>query len=204
MSRNGKIARLPRQIRDELNLRLENNEEGPKLLGWLNGLAETRELLDRDFEGVAISKQNLSEWRQGGFREWQIRGDLHDRAYKLCEQTRELEEVVDAPELPNGLATALALRYAKVLATWDGQPDKKIEAEIEILRKLCWDLAILQRTMERAADQKTNYHKRLEDERKEFDEAMKKRILARFRQCCMSTRCSPCLPITRQEENWRK
>ena len=37
-ARNGKIARLPRQIRDELNERLERSEPGPQLLAWLNAL----------------------------------------------------------------------------------------------------------------------------------------------------------------------
>ena len=47
MARNGKIARLPKEIRAELNKRLDDNEPGPNLLGWLNGKPEvTREQLD--------------------------------------------------------------------------------------------------------------------------------------------------------------
>jgi hypothetical protein len=76
MSRNGKIARLPGTIRDELNQRLENGEEAPPLLAWLNGLPEVQRSLKDHFDGAPVSKQNLSEWRQGGFREWQIREEL--------------------------------------------------------------------------------------------------------------------------------
>ena len=69
-TRKGKIARLPREIRAEINHRLERSEPSPKLLAWLNALPEVRRFIDHDFAGVPISKQNLSEWRQGGFREW--------------------------------------------------------------------------------------------------------------------------------------
>jgi hypothetical protein len=43
MSRNGKIAHLPGNVRDELNQRLENGEEGATLLPWLNALPEVQE-----------------------------------------------------------------------------------------------------------------------------------------------------------------
>ena len=38
MSRNGKIARLPGQNREEINRRLHDGEDGKKILGWLNYL----------------------------------------------------------------------------------------------------------------------------------------------------------------------
>ena len=37
-TRNGKIARLPRDVREELNRRLDNNAPGGPLLAWLSGL----------------------------------------------------------------------------------------------------------------------------------------------------------------------
>jgi len=36
MARNGKIARLPREFREELNRRLAENEPGAVRLKWLN------------------------------------------------------------------------------------------------------------------------------------------------------------------------
>jgi hypothetical protein len=74
-ARNGKIARLPRSVREELNERLERSEESPQLLDWLNALPEVKKVLKSDFAGAPISKQNLSEWRQGGFQEWLARQD---------------------------------------------------------------------------------------------------------------------------------
>ena len=38
MTRNGKIARLPRQVRDQLNRRLRDGQKGNQLAAWLNSL----------------------------------------------------------------------------------------------------------------------------------------------------------------------
>ena len=45
MTRLGKIARLSREIRDELNVRLQNGEVGRKLVEWLNGLPAAQAVL---------------------------------------------------------------------------------------------------------------------------------------------------------------
>jgi len=63
--RNGKIARCPWGVRNELNRRLQSGELGESILEWLNGLPEVKEILDAHFAGVPLSKQNLSEWRPG-------------------------------------------------------------------------------------------------------------------------------------------
>lgn len=44
MTRNGKIARLPREIREELNRRLDDGEQGVRLVEWLNGLPEVKRI----------------------------------------------------------------------------------------------------------------------------------------------------------------
>jgi hypothetical protein len=40
MTRNGKIARLPQEIREQVNRRLEDGEPGKQIAEWLNGLPE--------------------------------------------------------------------------------------------------------------------------------------------------------------------
>src|SRR5579871_5756699 len=70
MTRRGKIARLPCGIREELNRRLENGEQGRRLLVWINGLPEVKEVLDREFGGREISEGSLHEWKRGGFADW--------------------------------------------------------------------------------------------------------------------------------------
>jgi len=70
LCRNGKIARLPHDVREELNRRLQDGESGKGLVRWLNQLPEVKAALQREFGGCAINEQNLSEWKRGGFRDW--------------------------------------------------------------------------------------------------------------------------------------
>src|SRR6266581_8689373 len=69
-TRIGKIARLPHSIREQLNLRLHDHQPHKTILPWLNSLPEVKAILAADFDNRPITKQNLSEWKQGGFRDW--------------------------------------------------------------------------------------------------------------------------------------
>jgi hypothetical protein len=69
-TRKGKIARLPRTIRDEVCRRLDDGETAATILPWLNELPQVKTVLGREFAGAEISPQNLSEWRNGGFEDW--------------------------------------------------------------------------------------------------------------------------------------
>jgi hypothetical protein len=68
--RNGKIARLPQPIREQLNQRLLDKEPYARLLQWLNALPEVHAVMAGLFGGRPINQQNLSEWKLGGFQEW--------------------------------------------------------------------------------------------------------------------------------------
>ncbi|MCX6908219.1 MAG: hypothetical protein NTY01_09275 [Verrucomicrobia bacterium] len=70
-ARRSKIARLPFEIRKELNLRLRKNESGKKLVVWLNGLPQMKTIVAQpEFKGEPVTGQNLSEWRRGGYQDW--------------------------------------------------------------------------------------------------------------------------------------
>lgn len=87
MARHGKIARLPELIREELNRRLRSGTLGPQLLPWLNAQPEVRGVLEEFFQNKDINAQNLSDWRTGGFVEWEKKQDRH---FQRIEHTREL------------------------------------------------------------------------------------------------------------------
>ncbi|SPE59602.1 hypothetical protein SBV1_3350003 [Verrucomicrobia bacterium] len=63
-TRKGKIARLPHEIRERLNGRLQNGEPGKPLAEWLNSLPEVRAILAAEFGGKRVREQNLSEWKR--------------------------------------------------------------------------------------------------------------------------------------------
>ena len=144
MTRKGKIARLPRETRDALNRRLEDNEPGPAMLDWLNSLPEVQSVLAREFEGHAITKQNLSEWRTGGFAEWQSRQQALADARELAADAAELVDATDG-RLTDHLATVLAARYATALSGWDGELTDEFRRRLRTLRTLCQDIVELRR-----------------------------------------------------------
>jgi hypothetical protein len=113
--RLGKIARLPAAIRQKLNERLEDNEPAPQLLAWLHSLPEVGKVLQRLFEGRAISEQNLSAWKQGGFRDWQRHQQVRARAHEFLEEGRELAEEVAAPGAGGSLLDRVGDRLALTL-----------------------------------------------------------------------------------------
>jgi hypothetical protein len=70
MKGNGKIAKLPDHIREELNTRLRNHEPIVRLVAWLNTLPEVQATVSEHFGGRPIKRQNLDEWKQHGYTAW--------------------------------------------------------------------------------------------------------------------------------------
>lgn len=71
-ARNGKIARLPYVIRMEVNHRLLAGQTGREIIAWLcsqQAVLERMREYPQLFRG-AISNQNISHWRAGGYQEW--------------------------------------------------------------------------------------------------------------------------------------
>ena len=106
-TRKGKIARLPMAIRDEVCSRLRDNQPGSKILPWLNGLPETKALLDEHFEGEPVSDQNLSQWRSGGFDDWLQKQDEIDEIRLLSEYSLRAAKAAGG-NLSEGLLAANA------------------------------------------------------------------------------------------------
>jgi hypothetical protein len=92
MTRKGKIARLPRDLREELNRRLENGEPGVGLVDWLNSLPAVQQVLQAQFGGRPINEQNLSDWKAGGYQDWQEQEEKRGLLRQLTEEAGELSE----------------------------------------------------------------------------------------------------------------
>jgi hypothetical protein len=150
MVRNGKIARLPRPRRDELNRRLAANEDGATLLDWLNAAPDVKDLLARDFAGEPVSRQNLHEWLLGGFAEWQTRQNLFAAAADLTDANGEWDALA-ANDFTERLAAVLVVRYADALAGWNGGDDEAFRLKLRDLRRFNQDLAVLRRYNQTAA-----------------------------------------------------
>jgi len=122
MTRLGKIARLSREIREELNVRLQNGEVGRKLVEWLNGLPAAQAVLAENFGGRAISTQNLSEWKQGGYEDWVRHQENCAYAVMLTEMSDDLEGVAGETRLEDRLAAPMAMALARLLREAEEAP----------------------------------------------------------------------------------
>jgi hypothetical protein len=140
---NGKIARLPRSIREELNTRLDDGVPYELLLEWVNSQPAVNAVLAADFEGEPITKQNLYSWKQHGFRSWKMRQNA-------LEFTKSINETEDGPspvavdKLTDKLIQWLNLRYAS-LANSLAAADEEPEAELDRLRDFAADIFALRR-----------------------------------------------------------
>jgi hypothetical protein len=149
-TRHGKIARLPHDVREELNVRLERSEPSPPLLAWLNALPVVREFVQREFGGEPVSKHNLSRWRLGGFQDWLTRRDFFADARNADDSVSKREEGREKV-LADQAATVLAARYAGLIGRWDGECTRDFEARARVLNGLCRGVAELQREAHKAS-----------------------------------------------------
>jgi len=114
-TRNGKIARLPQAIREQLNRRLEDNEQGRQVVGWLNSLPETQAVCQSDFSGRAVSEQNLSEWKQGGYRDWQKQQERRELVRQWAGDAKDLEGAAGAVAFSSRLSLILLAELAQAV-----------------------------------------------------------------------------------------
>jgi hypothetical protein len=168
MTRNGKIARLPRAIRDELNRRLDNGEPGAQLVNWLNTSPEVREVLRRDFDGRPVNEVNLTDWRTGGFLDWQAQSE----ASALIEQLKSNNEEfagLHPGELADSLTTAIVAQYAAAVYRSNIGTAEEPSARVRRLGKSLRDLDRLRRR-EQARERIEIQREWLEFERRKYKE----------------------------------
>jgi hypothetical protein len=145
MKRIGKIARLPLNIRNLLNERIELGDSGRFLIDWLNGLDEVKEILARDFDSRPINDQNFSDWKQGGFIDWQRQQETRDRLRGLAEFAADLSggfDPADPQAITASLSTFLGAELAATVQDLLRHADDP-EARLKILRMALHELHLL-------------------------------------------------------------
>jgi hypothetical protein len=168
-NRNGKIARLTRAVREELNRWLDNGESGRQLVAWLNAQPEVLAVVATVLGGSAIREQNLSEWKQGGYWDWQARQEALELVQRLGEDTAELQADGRLP-LTDTPAPWLAARYAvatRQVAGAEGAEGWRRR------RELCADVVELRRG-DHSAERLRIERERLDLERAESKEHLEK------------------------------
>lgn len=142
-TRTGKIARLPREIRVQLNQRLLNGEPGKELVEWLNSLPEVGKVLAAEFDGHPMREQNLSEWRKGGYRDWLAEQEAREILGEMVAEGEELKGQF-GESVADKLAGWLIPHYmgaAHAALTANQDPKERWT----VLRTVCADLVALRR-----------------------------------------------------------
>jgi hypothetical protein len=135
MTRNGKIARLPAAIREELNQRLLDGEQAKPLVEWLNGLPKVQAVLQAKFNGNPITENNLSQWKNGGFPAWHVGEEMADSVSSIIQGTTSLQAVAKGgltDRMALMLAANMALEMQRLQSASDGNEKAKIWRELRI------------------------------------------------------------------------
>jgi len=201
VTRNGKIARLPKTIREELNRRLSDGEPGTELVAWLNGLPEVQRVVAAEFGGRPVREQNLSEWRQGGYEDWLRQQEALELVRHLAAEADDLQVAAGEP-LSDKLGLWLAARYA--VATRKLASENEGDLDWHRLRELCSDVVALRRGDHSAARLKIE-QARLEREREETEEE----VVAHFERWAKNPKvreaiCGNCVSLEERERRLRQ
>jgi hypothetical protein len=145
-TRNGKIARLPFEIREEINHRLMNNEPAKNIVTWLNCDSTVRLCLEQLFEGRPMTEQNISEWRQGGYEEW-----LAERSCleSICDLSERAARVSLTDINAEHLLMVITASYADLLQKWDKMPEIAFNRRLIVLQNLATTALAMRRSEQR-------------------------------------------------------
>jgi hypothetical protein len=137
-TRRGKIARLPRPIRETLNRRLSDGEMAQPLLAWLNAQPEVQSVLNQQFEGRPITEQNLSEWRHGGYIDWEQKEALRESIREVVEDMDDLQIGQPQKSVAERFAELQALALGRLLMTAFAEPvsDRREQRILALVRSL--------------------------------------------------------------------
>jgi hypothetical protein len=134
-------------------------------------LPEVQAIMAAEFGGKPITEQNLSEWKQGGYRDWLAKQEALEIAERLREDATEWSANGRAP-LTNTLAFWLVARYAlatRRVAETGGREGWRL------LREMCNDVVELRKgdhTAERLQIERERLQLEKEKTKEQVDEKL--------------------------------
>lgn len=110
----GKIARLPKAVREKLNRRLDDGEPASSLADWLNGLPAAKKVLAKQFDGKPITIRNISTWRCRGYQRWVKGQEYLDELKGFVEEAADINRT-SGEGLLRSSATVASTKLLKML-----------------------------------------------------------------------------------------
>ncbi len=102
--RNGKIARLPKAVREDINEWIDDGVEYEKIIETLGD------------EGKGLTKQNISRWAQGGYRDWVKEQERSALLNGNSDRVVDLLTKAEPEEIPDLIVKLFAARVGGVLS----------------------------------------------------------------------------------------
>jgi hypothetical protein len=142
-TRNGKVARLPLEIRDQLNQRLADGEPGIRLVEWLNSIPAVMKVMAEQFDGRPINDNNVSEWRQGGYEEWLTLQSFLDETRVISENAGQVSETGMTSD---HLHIVLLAHHAHLLQNLKTMPEDEFNRRLKAVTKLTASIMKMKRS----------------------------------------------------------
>ncbi len=180
MTRNGKIARLPKAIRDRLNQQIQDGVPGKDLVRWLSNLPEVQDMLLQQFNCRQITEQNLSEWKQGGYQDWLAHQDRRDWARRLGDEAEDLQADAGLLPLMERIGSVFEVVLGRTVEQLMNQPVEEPE-QVHQLLELSREVAKHRRLALDAAA----LHQKQTERQKQQDQTMDERILSAQQKALM-------------------
>jgi hypothetical protein len=171
--RTGKIARLPRELRHKINGLLYHGKTAVRIAEWLNSRPDVQNILKAEFAGRPINSQNLTEWKQGGYRDWLTHQELLNQIGDRAADAGEIAHA--AKDMSDSLFALLTLDYAQAMKDREQQTPEEFEKKRESLGILSQDIVRLRRChlhARRVKIQETNLDR--------TEEKTREQLLAKF------------------------
>jgi hypothetical protein len=109
--RNGKIARLPKAVRDKINQWIDDGRTYPQIIKDLGEDAKD------------LKPNHLSEWRKGGYEDYLRHHEWRDQLRILRENGSEMTELTDGPKFQETLVQIALTEIFRVLEQRELKPD---------------------------------------------------------------------------------
>ena len=142
----GKIARLPDEIREQLNGRMRDGERAATLLPWLNELPEVKRIMAEQFGGATISPMNLSTWRRIGYERWLQTQEPYRGIAALAEEAGAVSRAGQGSLAKGAAAMGSALIF-KVLRNMTAE-----ECTPDVMAKIAYSVTALMQTEQKGTE----------------------------------------------------
>jgi hypothetical protein len=89
--------------------------DGEPLLAWLNAEKAVQYILREQFDSRPVNKQNLSQWRNGGYVDWLSHQQTLEMAHRnLAGDAEAFDEITDGGRFGENLATLMHVKLAQI------------------------------------------------------------------------------------------